>query len=107
MLAGAWFWGVRLVTMVDGHQSAVTAELVTGLVGVGILGNTSSLLGAGLTASERYWSQLVAAVMILLITAAVGAWLIPGWGVRGAMYAGLAGACFQITAYGYLGRRRS
>jgi O-antigen/teichoic acid export membrane protein len=107
MLIASWFWGVRVVTMVYGHQNAVTAELVTGLVGVGILGNTSSLLGAGLTASGRYWSQLVAAVMILLITAAVGEWLIPGWGARGAMYAGLAGACFQMTAYGYLGRRRS
>jgi len=29
------------------------AELVTGLVGVGILANTSSLLGAGLVASGR------------------------------------------------------
>lgn len=107
MLAGAWFWGVRLVTMVYGHQSAVTAELVTGLVAVGILSNTSSLLGAGLTAARRYWSQLVASVMILLITAAVGAWLIPGWGARGAMYAGLAGVCFQIIALGYLGSKRS
>ena len=107
MLAGAWFWGVRLVTMVYGHQSAVTAELVTGLVAVGILGNTSSLLGAGLTASRRFWSQLAASAMFLLITAAAGAWLIPGWGARGAMYAGLAGACFQVASYGYLGRRRS
>jgi len=106
MLAGSWFWGVRLVTMVYGHQSAVTAELVTGLVAVGILSNTSSLLGAGLTASRRFWSQFVASVMFLLITAAVGAWLIPGWGARGAMYAGLAGACFQMVAYGYLSRRR-
>jgi len=107
MLIASWFWGVRMVTMVYGHQSAVTAELVTGLVGIGILGNTSSLLGAGLTASGRYWSQLVVAVMILLITAAVGAWLIPGWGARGAMYAGLAGVCFQMIAYGYLGSEKS
>jgi O-antigen/teichoic acid export membrane protein len=107
MLAGAWFWGVRLVTMVYGHQSAVTAELVTGLVAIGIIGNTSSLLGAGLTASRRFWSQLAAAAMFLLITAVAGAWLIPGWGARGAMYAGLAGASFQMIAYGYLGRRRS
>jgi O-antigen/teichoic acid export membrane protein len=102
MLAGSWCWGVRLVTMVYGRQSAVTAELVTGLVAVGVLGNTSSLLGAGLTASRRFRSQLAAALMILLITAAVGAWLIPDWGARGAMYAGLAGACFQTIAYGYL-----
>ena len=102
MLTGAWFWGVRIVTMVYGRQSAVTAELVTGLVAVGVLGNTASLLGAGLTASRRFRSQLVAALMILLITVAVAAWLIPAWGVRGAMYAGLAGACFQIVAYGYL-----
>jgi O-antigen/teichoic acid export membrane protein len=102
MLAGAWFWGVRLVAMVYGRQSAVTAELVTGLVAVGVLGNTSSLLGAGLTASRRFRSQLVTALMILLITAAAGAWLIPGWGARGAMCAGLAGACFQTVAYGYL-----
>jgi len=107
MLYGAWFWGVRLATLVYGHQSAVTAELVTGLVAVGILNNTSSLLGAGLTASRRFWSQFVASVMFLLITVAVGGWLIPGWGARGAMYAGLAGACFQVTAYGYLGRRRT
>jgi O-antigen/teichoic acid export membrane protein len=107
MLVGAWFFGVRLATMVYGHQSAVTAELVTGLVAVGILNNTSSLLGAGLTASRRFWSQFVASIMFLLITAAVGAWLIPAWGARGAMYAGLAGACFQMAAYGYLGRRRS
>ena len=107
MLAASWFWGVRVVTMVYGHQSAVTAELVTGLVGVGILSNTSSLLGAGLTASGRYWSQLVAAIMILLITAVAGEWLIPGWGARGAMYAGLAGVCFQMIAYGYLGSKRS
>jgi O-antigen/teichoic acid export membrane protein len=102
MLAGAWCWGVRAVTMVYGRQGGVTAELVTGLVAVGVLSNTSSLLGAGLTASRRFWSQLVAALVILLVTAAVGAWLIPGWGARGAMYAGLAGACFQIVAYGYL-----
>lgn len=107
MLTASWFFGVRVVTLVYGHHGAVTAELVTGLVGVGILANTSSLLGAGLVASGRYWSQLVASIMILLITAAVGAWLIPAWGARGAMYAGLAGACFQMTAYGYLGRRRS
>jgi O-antigen/teichoic acid export membrane protein len=107
MLAGSWFWGVRLVTMVYGHQSAVTAELVTGLVAVGIFANTSSLLGAGLTASRRFWSQLVAAVLIMAITAVAGAWLIPGWGARGAMYAGLAGACFQMVAYGYLSRRRA
>jgi O-antigen/teichoic acid export membrane protein len=107
VLAASWFWGVHMVTMVYGHQSAVTAELVTGLVGVGILSNTSSLLGAGLTASGRYWSQLVAAVVILLITAAVGVWLIPEWGTRGAMYAGLAGVCFQMIAYGYLGSERS
>jgi O-antigen/teichoic acid export membrane protein len=106
MLAGAWLWGVRLVTIVYGHQSTVTAELVTGLVAIGILGNTSSLLGAGLTASRRLWSQLAASTMFLLITVLVGAWLIPGWGARGAMYAGLAGACFQIVAYGYLGRRQ-
>jgi O-antigen/teichoic acid export membrane protein len=102
MLAGSWCWGVRLVTMVYGRQTVVTAELVTGLVAVGVLGNTSSLLGAGLTASRRFRSQLVAALMILLITAVAGAWLIPGWGARGAMYAGLAGACFQTVAYGYL-----
>jgi O-antigen/teichoic acid export membrane protein len=102
MLAGAWFWGVRLVTMVYGRQGGVAAELVTGLVAVGILTNTSSLLGAGLTASRRFWSQLVAALMTLLITGAVSAWLIPGWGARGAMYAGLAGACFQVVGYGYL-----
>ncbi len=102
MLAGAWCWGVRLVTMVYGRQSAVTAELVTGLVAIGVLGNTSSLLGAGLTASRRFRSQLVAALMILLITAVAGACLIPGWGARGAMYASLAGACFQMVAYGYL-----
>jgi O-antigen/teichoic acid export membrane protein len=93
--------------MVYGHQSAVTAELVTGLVAVGIFANTSSLLGAGLTASRRFWSQLVAAVLIMAITAVAGAWLIPGWGARGAMYAGLAGACFQMVAYGYLSRRRA
>jgi O-antigen/teichoic acid export membrane protein len=102
LLAGAWCWGVRLVALVYGRQSAVTAELVTGLVAVGVLGNTSSLLGAGLTASRRLWSQLVAALMILAVTAAASAWLIPAWGARGAMYAGLAGACFQIAAYGYL-----
>lgn len=107
MLAASWFWGVRVVTMVYGHQSAVTAELVTGLVGVGILSNTSSLLGAGLTAAGRYWSQLVTAIMILLITAVVGEWLIPCWGARGAMYAGLAGVCFQIIALGHLGSKRS
>jgi O-antigen/teichoic acid export membrane protein len=107
MLAGAWFWGVRVVTMVYGRQGAVTAELVAGLVCGGILSNTSSLLGAGLTASRRFWSQLAAALLTLLITAAAGAWLIPGWGARGAMYAGLAGACFQIVAYGFLCWRRS
>lgn len=107
MLAASWFWGVCIVTMVYGHQSAVTAELVTGLVAVGILSNTSSLLGAGLIASGRYWSQLGAAVMILLITAAVSVWLIPDGGARGAMYAGLAGMCFQMIAYGYLGSERS
>ena len=107
MLAASWFWGVRVVTMVYGHHSAVTAELVTGLVAVGILGNTSSLIGAGLTAAGRYWSQLVAAIMILLITAVAGEWLIPGWGARGAMYAGLAGVCFQVVAMGYLGSKRS
>jgi O-antigen/teichoic acid export membrane protein len=106
MLAGSWLWGVHLVTMVYGRQSAVTAELVTGLVGVGILSNTSSLLGAGLTASRRFWSQFVAALMILLVTAAASVWLIPAWGTRGAMYAGLTGACFQFIAYGYLCRRR-
>jgi hypothetical protein len=36
-----------------------------------------------------------------------GEWLIPGWGARGAMYAGLAGVCFQIIALGYLGSKRS
>jgi O-antigen/teichoic acid export membrane protein len=107
MLAGAWLWGVRLVTVVYGHQSTVTAELVTGLVAIGILGNTSSLLGAGLTASRQLWSQLAASTMFLLITVLVGAWLIPGWGARGAMYAGLAGACFQMVSYGYLSRRRA
>jgi O-antigen/teichoic acid export membrane protein len=106
MLAGSWLWGVHLVTMVYGRQNAVTAELVTGLVGVGILSNTSSLLGAGLTASRRFWSQFVAALMILLVTAAASVWLIPAWGTRGAMYAGLTGACFQFIAYGYLCRRR-
>lgn len=107
MLAGSWCWGVRLVTMVYGRQSAVTSELVTGLVAVGVLGNTSSLLGAGLTASRRFRSQLVAALMILLVTGAVGAWLIPGWGARGAMYAGLTGACLQMVVYGYLCWQRS
>ncbi len=105
MLAGAWFWGVRLVTMVYGHQGTVTAKLVTGLVGVGILSNTSSLLGAGLTASRRYWPQLLTAVITLGITGAAGAWLIPGWGASGAMYASLAGASFQMTAYGYMCQR--
>jgi O-antigen/teichoic acid export membrane protein len=107
MLVASWFWGVGLVTIVYRQQSAVTAELVTGLVAVGILSNTSSLLGSGLTASGRYWSQLVAAGGILLITAAVGMWLIPDWGTRGAMYASLAGVCFQMIAYGYLGSQRS
>jgi O-antigen/teichoic acid export membrane protein len=102
VMAGAWFFGVRLVTLVYGSQSAVTPELVTGLVAVGVLSNTSSLLGAGLTASRRFWSQLVAALIIFLITAVASAWLIPGWGVRGAMYAGLAGACFQMAALGCL-----
>jgi len=107
VLAGSWLWGVHLVTMVYGRQRAVTAELVTGLVAVGVLSNTSTLLGAGLTASRRFWSQLMAALMILVITGVAGACLIPGWGARGAMWAGLAGACFQMIAYGYLSRRRS
>lgn len=102
MLAGAWCWGVRLIAAVYGRHDVVTAELVTGLVAVGVLSNTSSLVGAGLTASGRFWSQVVAASMILLITAAASAWLIPKWGARGAMYAALGGACFQIAAYGYV-----
>ena len=102
MLAGSWFWGVRVISAVYGRQGAVTAELVTGMVAVGVLNNTSSLLGAGVTASRRFWSQLVVALLILLITAAASVRLIPRWGARGAMYAGLVGACFQMTAYGYL-----
>lgn len=102
MVIGAWFWGVRLVAMVYGHQSAVTAELVTGLVAVGVIGNTSSLLGTGLTASRRFRPLLVASLMILAITAVASALLVPRWGARGAMYAGLAGVCFQTLILGYL-----
>jgi O-antigen/teichoic acid export membrane protein len=102
VLAGAWFWGVRVITLVYGRQATVTAQLVTGLAAVGILSNTSLLLGAGLTASGRFWSQLVAALLIFLMTAAASALLIPGWGSMGAMYAGLVGACLQFATYGYL-----
>jgi O-antigen/teichoic acid export membrane protein len=102
VLAGASLWGVRLVRIVYGRQGTVTAELVTGLVAVGVLGNMSTLLGAGLTASGQFRQQLAAALMILLITAAASVLLIPGWGARGAMYAGLVGACFQFAVYGYL-----
>lgn len=105
MLAAAWFWGVQLMTVIYGHQATVTAGLVTGLVCVGMLANTSSLLGAGLTASRRYWPQLLTAVITLGITGAAGALLIPRWGASGAMYASLAGACFQICAYGYICQR--
>ena len=102
LVIGAWYWGVRVVAMVYGHQDGVTAELVTGLVAAGVVGNTASLLGVGLTASRRYLPVLAASAMIFVVTAAASAWWIPAWGVRGAMYAGLTGVCFQLITFGYL-----
>jgi O-antigen/teichoic acid export membrane protein len=102
ILAGAWFWGAQVVELVYGKHTSITAGLVTGLVAVGVLANTSSLLGVALTASGRFWSQLAASMMILAVTAAASIWLIPGGGERGAMYAGLTGAVFQLFMYGYM-----
>jgi O-antigen/teichoic acid export membrane protein len=107
MMFAAWNWGVRAVSLIFGSQSTVTAELVTGLVAVGVLSNTSSLLGAGLTASGRYWSQLRASLMILAVTGAASVWLIPTLGLRGAMYASLVGAGLQTIIYGHLCWRKS
>ncbi len=102
VVAAAWIWGVGAVTMTYGHQAQVTPGLVAGLVAVGVFANTSSLLGAGMTASRRFWSQLGVASLVLAVTAAGCFWLIPSLGAMGAMYACLAGAVIQTVAYAFL-----
>lgn len=102
VLVCSWFWGAPVVTLIYGRHGTVTAELVTGLVAVGVLANISTLLGAGLTAAGRFHAQLAAAMLILAVTTVASFWLIPGWGASGAMYASLAGAGFQLLISGYL-----
>jgi O-antigen/teichoic acid export membrane protein len=101
----AWFWGVKLVNMTYGHQAQLSPGLVAGLVAVAVLSNSASLLGAGMTASRRFWSQLGAASLVLAVTAAACSWLIPSMGTLGAMYAALAGAAIQTVVYTILCRR--
>jgi len=105
VIVGAWFWGVRAVNLTYGRHSLVTKELVVGLVVVGVLSNTSSLLGAAVTASRRFWPQLAVACMVLAVTALACSRLIPSMGAMGAMYASLAGAALQTVAYATLCRK--
>lgn len=105
VVLGAWLWGAKLVGLFYGHQAQTTSGLVAGLVTVGVLSNTASLLGAGLTASQRFWSQFSVSCFTLVVTAAACNWLIPAMGATGAMYATLAGATVQVVAYGFVCRR--
>ena len=105
IVLAAWFWGVRAVNLTYGQHSQVTKELVVGLVMVGVLSNTSSLLGAVMTASRRLWSQLAVACMVLAVTAGTCSRLIPSMGAMGAMYASLAGASLQTVAFATLCRK--
>jgi O-antigen/teichoic acid export membrane protein len=102
LIIAAWFWGASAVKMTYGRQAQVPSGLVAGLVAVGIFSNTSSLLGAGMTASRRFWSQLGVATLVLAVTAAGCRWLIPSMGAMGAMYACLAGTVIQTATYAYL-----
>ena len=102
VVLAAWFWGVGAVSVRTGRQVQVTSGLVSGLVAVGVFSNTSSLLGAGMTASRRFWSQLGVASLVLTVTAVGCSWLIPSLGPMGAMYASLAGAVIQTVAYAFL-----
>ncbi|MGD0155614.1 MAG: lipopolysaccharide biosynthesis protein [Terracidiphilus sp.] len=102
LVVAAWFWGVTAVNMTYGRLAQVSSGLVAGLVAVGVFSNTSSLLGAGMTASRRFWPQLGVACLVLAVTAAGCRWLIPSMGAMGAMYACLAGAVIQTVAYAFL-----
>jgi O-antigen/teichoic acid export membrane protein len=105
VILAAWFWGVRAVNMTYGQHSQVTKGLVVGLVIVGVLSNTSSLLGAAVTASRRFWPQLAVACMVLAITALACSRLIPSMGAMGAVYASAAGAALQTVGYATLCRK--
>jgi O-antigen/teichoic acid export membrane protein len=105
IIVAAWFWGVRAVKLAYGQHSLVTKELVVGLVIVGVLSNTSSLLGAAVTASRRFWPQLAVACMVLAVIALACVRLIPSMGAMGAMYASLVGAALQTVAYATLCRK--
>jgi len=105
VIVAEWFWGVRAVSLTYGQHSLVTRGLVVGLVIVGVLSNTSSLLGAAVTASRGFWPQLAVACMVLAVTALACSRLIPSMGAMGAMYASLAGASLQTVAFATLCRK--
>jgi len=81
----------------DGH-AALVPELVLAAAAAGVAG-LANMLSQALTALERFGQQLAINAVSLVASVVLAGWLVPGGGLRGAMWALLALAGLRLAIY--------
>lgn len=99
LVLGVLVLGGTYLRVVFGDEYGVLApELVLAAVAAGVAG-LANMLSQALTALERFGQQLLINAVGLPVGVALALWLVPGGGLRGAMWALLGVAGLRLAIY--------
>lgn len=92
--------GVYLRVAFGEAHAGLGPELVLAAAAAGVAG-LANMLSQALTALERFGQQLVINAASLVASVALALWLVPGGGLRGAMWALMATAGLRLVVYAW------